>query len=416
MPKKLVISTFLAYNRVMQEDSRVIVGLDIGTSAVKAIVGQVNEEDITIIGVGRSATIGMHKGVVSNINNLSQSIDRALAEAEKNSGVAINYATINIGGVSVVSEKTDSMIVVTGSEITNEEVERLKDLAATGNFANRSILSVVPYEYIIDGQGGIKDPVGLAGTRLEVKANIISTLIPHLDGIRKAVEMANTEVNNVVVSSIAAARAVLTEKQKENGVMVLDLGAATTGIAIFVDGDLQYTTSLSIGSNTITNDLALKFQVSTEVAEEIKTKLASAVFADRDQLVSIKFEDQTYEFHQSDIDDTVRARLNDTFKLISHRLKKSGYAGKLPSGVILTGGGAKLKGIDNYAKNALGLVTKIANPQYQFKGLNDKISGVEYITAVGLLLYDYSDERQNSSSREQTRGGIFSGIKRLFKK
>ncbi|MDO4870906.1 MAG: cell division protein FtsA [Candidatus Saccharibacteria bacterium] len=404
------------YNKIMQEDSKIIVGLDVGTSAVKAVVGQVKDNEITIIGVGQSVTSGMRKGVVTDINNLSQSIDQALAQAEKSSGEEIHFVTVNIGGMSVMSTKTDSMIAVAGQEITAEEVERLKELATAGVSSNRSILSVIPYEFILDGQAGIKDPIGMSGTRLEVKVNVVSTLSPHLDGIRKAVEMANSEINQTVVSSIAASKAVLTEKQKENGVMLLDLGAATTGIAIFVDGELQYTTSLSIGSNTITNDLALKLQINPDVAEEVKTNLASAIFSDHNRLTSIKFDKQTYEFHQSDIDETVRARLNDMFKLINHKLKESGYAGKLPSGVVLTGGGARLKGIENYAKNALGLVTKVANPQYQFKGLTDKISGVEYITAVGLLLYDYSANLQNSTVNTRAQDGILKGLKRFFKR
>lgn len=400
----------------MQENSRLIVGLDIGTSVVKAIVGRNDSGEITIVGTGTSITNGMRKGVVSDINSLSRSIDQALVEAEKSSGEEIHFATINIGGMSVMSTKTDSMIAVTGQEITREEVERLKDLATAGVSANRAILSVIPYEFILDGQGGIKDPVGMTGTRLEVKVNVVSTLAPHSDGLHKAVEMANTEVNQTVVSSIAAAKAVLSEKQKENGVMLLDLGAATTGIAIFADGELQYVTSLSIGGNTITNDLALRLQVNPEIAEEVKTNLASAIFSEHDKLVSVKVDKQTHEFHQSEIDETVKARLSDIFKLVNHKLKESGYAGKLPNGVVLTGGGAKLKGIENYAKNALNLVTKIATPSYQFRGLNDKINGVEFITAVGLLLYDCDSQQMPLLKERERGGGIFSGIKRFLKK
>ena len=401
----------------MENDSKVIVGLDVGTSSIKVLAGVVKDGQISIVGVSETPTSGMRKGVVSDMASLSKSIDEALGQVEKTTGYEINTATVNINGSSIVSTKTDGMIVVAGQEINLDDLRRLEELATIGKIPdNRVILKVIPHDYILDGQAGIKDPLGMTGSRLEIKANVISTLTPHLDGLRRVASLAEVTPSRVIVSSEAAARAVLNEKQCENGVMLLELGASTMGIAIYEGGDLQYLAVLPVGANNVTNDLALGLQIDPELAEVVKLTRASAVFSDKTKKVSVKHNKQTYEFDQADIDEIVDMRLKEIFEMVNDKLHESGYAGKLPSGVVLTGGGAKLAGIDNYVKNALGLVTHIANCQHQFRGLSDKITGPEYMTAVGLMLYDLEAYNTDQTTEPKASGGLFGSLKKLFKK
>lgn len=401
----------------MENNSQLIVGLDIGTSSIKVVTGMVNDGQISIVGADQTPTSGMRKGVVSDMTSLSKSIDEVLGKVEKTSGCEIDVATTNISGSSVVSTKTDGMIAVAGQEINPDDVKRLEELATAGKIPdNRIILKVIPHDYILDGQSGIKDPIGMTGSRLEIKANVISTLAPHLDGLARVASLAEVRPRQIIVSAMAAAKAVLTEKQRENGVMLLELGAATTDMAIYEDGDLQYVAVLPVGANNITNDLALGLQIDPELAEVVKLTRASAVFSGQTKKVSVKYNKQTYEFDQAEIDEIVKMRLQEMFSMINDKLRESGYLGKLPSGIVLTGGGAKLAGIDNFVKNALGLVTHIADCQYQFRGLSDKISNVEYATAVGLMLYDLEAEAIDQINRQQSSGGWFSGLRKLFKK
>lgn len=401
----------------MENDSKVIVGLDVGTSSIKVLAGVVKDGQISIVGVSETPTSGMRKGVVSDMTSLSKSIDEALGQVEKTTGYEINTATVNINGSSIVSTKTDGMIVVAGQEINPDDLRRLEELATIGKIPdNRVILKVIPHDYILDGQAGIKDPLGMIGSRLEIKANVISTLTPHLDGLRRVASLAEVTPSRVVVSSEASAQAVLNEKQCENGVMLLELGASTTGIAIYEGGDLQYLAVLPVGANNVTNDLALGLQIDPELAEVVKLTRASAVFSDKTKKVSVKHNKQTYEFDQADIDEIVDMRLKEIFEMVNDKLHESGYAGKLPSGVVLTGGGAKLAGIDNYVKNALGLVTHIANCQHQFRGLSDKITGPEYMTAVGLMLYDLEAYNTDQTTEPKASGDLFGGLRKLFKK
>lgn len=403
--------------KTMENDSKVIVGLDVGTSSIKVLAGVVKDGQISIVGISETPTSGMRKGVVSDMASLSKSIDEALGQVEKTTGYEINTATVNINGSSIISTKTDGMIVVAGQEINPDDLRRLEELATIGKIPdNRVILKVIPHDYILDGQAGIKDPLGMTGSRLEIKANVISTLTPHLDGLRRVASLAEVTPSRVVVSSEASARAVLNEKQCENGVMLLELGASTTGIAIYEGGDLQYLAVLPVGANNVTNDLALGLQIDPELAEVVKLTRASAVFSDKTKKVSVKHNKQTYEFDQADIDEIVDMRLKEIFEMVNDKLHESGYAGKLPSGVVLTGGGAKLAGIDNYVKNALGLVTHIANCQHQFRGLSDKITGPEYMTAVGLMLYDLEAYNADQITEPKASSGLFGGLKKLFKK
>lgn len=390
----------------MQESSQYAVGLDIGTSKVRAVVAHIDSSTgaPTIVGVGQADSSGMRKGVVVNLQGPGQAIDAALGEAERMSGYEVHGATISVNGAHILTTHSDGMVAVGAidHEITFEDLDRIKEVATLGKVpANRDILDVVPHAYKLDGQDNIKDPIGMTGTRLEIDAHVVSALTPYLVNAEKATESAQVEPRSVIPTSVAAAKAVLNEQQIENGVAVIDMGAATTSIAVYEEGDLQYVGVVPIGSNNITNDLAIGLKTDPAVAEEVKVKHACALSHAESAGVSVKHDGEIHNFSTDDINEIVEARLEEIFEGISFHLKKAGRSGKLPSGVVLVGGGAKLKHIADYAKETLGLAAKLGQPA-SFGGVADDIDKLEYATAIGLMLIDI-----DQTSRSKPRGGKF---------
>lgn len=387
----------------MHDNARYAVGIDIGTTTVRCVVGHLDEtsDTPTIVGVGVAASSGMRKGSVASMNGPARAIDEALNEAEKMSGYQVDAATISVNGSHINSIKADGMIAVGGSdhEVTDEDVARLEDVAITGKLpANRHVVEVVPFSYRLDGQDNIKQPVGMTGTRLEVRANVVSALAPHVDTIYKVAEMAQFTPHAVVPSVLASSRSVLRESQIENGVAVIDMGGSTTGVAVYEEGDLQYVSVIPVGSINITNDLAIGLKTDPEVAEQVKLKHAVAVPRSESEGVSIKHEDEIYSFQTAEIDEIVEARLDEIFEAVQKELKKAGRAGQLPSGVVLTGGGANLKDIAEYVREKLGLAAKVGLPT-GYSGVVDEAAKPEFTAAVGLMLTDSVSLEQSSHSK-----------------
>ena len=412
----------------MQEQSRYAVGIDVGTTTVRCAVGHIDPTTgtPTIVGVAQVPNTGMRKGIVANLNGPAQAIDRALGDAERMSGHEVNEATISLNGAHIMSTKADGMIAVgmADHEITSDDVARIEDVATTGKIpANREILEVVPFSYTLDGQGGVKDPIGMSGTRLEINANVISAMAPYVTNLQKASEMATVHPNAVVPSVMAAAKAVLNESQLENGVAVIDLGGATTGVSVFEEGDLQYVGVIPMGGVNITNDLAIGLKTDPEIAEKVKLQHASAVARKDHGTVRIKHEKEELSFETSDIDDIVEARLEEIFELVNKELKKAGRAGRLPSGVVLVGGTANLRGVASFAKEHLGVAARIGKAT-GFGGVADDIDKPHYAAAVGLLLIDgestvsggsRATEKTRSTARMKKAGDILKGIFGKFK-
>ena len=405
----------------MQEQSRYAVGIDVGTTMVRCVVGHIDPTTgtPTIVGVGQAPNSGMRKGTVSNLNGPAQAIDQALGDAERMSGYEVNAATISVNGSHIVSTKADGMIAVgmADHEVVEEDVLRLEDVATTGKVpANREILEVVPFSYTLDGQGGIKDPVGMTGTRLEINANVVSAMAPYVANLQKAVELATVKPHATIPSVMAAAKAVLNESQIENGVAVIDLGGATTSVAEFEEGDLQYVGVVPKGGVNITNDLAIGLKTDPEVAEKVKLQHAAAIARGEPHKVSIKHEKETLFFDQADVDEIVEARLEEIFELVNKELKKAGRAGQLPSGAVLTGGTANLKGMAEYAKSQLGVAVRIGKP-HGFGGVADEIDKPHFAAAVGLMLVDAdaATVRPHSSSMSKKSGGFIKSLLSKFK-
>ena len=387
----------------MQESSSYAVGLDIGTTKVRAVVAHVDSSTgvPTIVGIGQAATTGMRKGVVVNLQGPGHAIDEALGEAERMSGYQVHGATLSVNGSHILTTHADGMVAVGASdhEIGLDDLERIKDVATLGKVpANREILEVVAHAYKLDGQDNIKDPLGMTGTRLEIDAHVVSALTPYLENVEKAADSAQVQPHNVVPTSMAAARAVLSEQQLENGVAVIDLGGSTTSVAVYEEGDLQYVGVVPIGGTNITNDLAIGLKTDPEVAEQVKVKHACALSHSESEGVSVKHENEIQTFRTEEINEIVEARLEEIFDGLKFHLKKAGRAGKLPSGVVLVGGGSKLKHITDYAKESLGLAARLGQPS-GFGGVADDIDKAEFATAIGLMLID-----SEQVSRDKPRG------------
>jgi cell division protein FtsA len=305
-------------------------------------------------------------------------------------GHQVNSAAVSINGTHILSTHADGMIAV-GSlehEISHEDLARVEEVATVGKIPpNREVLEVVPHSYRLDGQDNIKDPLGMTGTRLEIDAHVVSVLTPHLVNLQKTMELAKVIPSAIVVPGVASGRSVLSEQQMENGVGLIDIGGTTTNIAIYDEGDLQFTAVLPYGGVNVTNDLAIGLKTDPEIAEQVKLKYALAAPRAEHEKISIKHDGETFTFDTQDIDDVVEARLEEIFEEIQKILKKAGHAGKLPSGVVLVGGTAQLKGIVEYAKESLGVAARIGRPT-GFGGVADSIDNPQYAAAVGLMLLD----------------------------
>lgn len=408
----------------MQEQSRYAVGIDVGTKNVRCVIGYIDADGDApkIVGVGTAPNSGMRKGIVTNLAGPAEAIDTALGAAERMSGHQVKTAVLSVNGSHLTSTKADGMITVgtTDNEVTPGDIVRLEDMATTGKIAqNREILEIVAHSYRLDGQDNIKDPIGMTGTRLEIKANVVSGLLPHITNLQKLAEMAKVEVSSVVPAVLASAQAVLTENQRENGVAVLDIGAATTGVAVFEEGDLQYLSVIPLGGQNVTNDLAIGLRTDLEIAESVK--LAHARFGGKKLgRVETKHEKKTYSFEQSEIDEIVGARYEEIFEAVAKELKKAGRAGKLPSGAVLTGGGANTKGLVDFTKEQLGVAARLGKPS-EYGGASNEIKGPEFSAAAGLMLIDaasgvsYAKSPQNAKKAAEKAGGFLRGIFAKFK-
>ncbi|MBR5621100.1 cell division protein FtsA [Candidatus Saccharibacteria bacterium] len=409
----------------MEEIQKYAAGLDVGTENVRAVVATVAKDgSISVVGYNEGPDAGMRKGVVANLTGPAESIDKMLGEVERMSGYEVNSAYVSINGAHVMSVKATGMIAVGAEdhEITGDDLARVEQAAVVGRVpANRDIIDVLPLNYTLDGQKGIKDPLGMTGSRLELEASVISALAPNSINLRKATEGARVTAERLVPSVVAAARAVLSEKQMENGVAVVDLGSATTSVAIFEEGDLQYVGVLPVGAHNITNDLAIVLQIEPEVAEDIKRRfVAKSLDGEAPEgEIMVKKGHTEMAFARSEVNEIVEARLAEIFDGVRKELKNAKYDRRLPEGIVLVGGGAKLKDIAVYAREALEASIKIGIPK-GLGGVADAIAKPEYAAAVGLAMMAAKEGSQQMRSlnkkvkKTEKTSGIFGKIFKKF--
>ena len=408
----------------MDNEKRFVTGLDVGTENVRAVIATVESDgSLSIVGYNEGKSNGMRKGVPANLAGPAGAIDKMLGDAERMGGYDVRSAYVSINGSQILSTKTEGMVAVgaVDHEINDDDLDRVEDIAVSGRIpANRDVLEVVPLEYALDGQGGIKDPLGMSGARLEIRANVISALTPNCENLKKATASADVEAERLVPSAVAAGKAVLTERQKENGVAVVDFGATTTSVAVYEEGDLQYVGVVPAGSNNITNDLAIVLAIDPDMAEEIKQRFVTGNFnTEKSQVIKIGKEGKMERnFERKEVEEVVKARLEEIFGEIRKKLKSARYDQRLPEGIILTGGGAKMRDIEIFAKQALEASVKIGIP-LNIGGVSDAVSKPEYAAAVGLAMLAAEDshyEKPVNSKKSKKSPKIKKPSGNIFKK
>ncbi len=370
------------------------VGIDIGTSTVRCVVGMFDNPESTtpsLIGYGSATNSGMRKGVVSHVEEVAQAITQAVTEAERLSGIRINSATVNIGGAHVAGVNSRGVIAISTAnrEITLEDRLRVEEAATIIQLPpNRDIIQVFAKNYRLDGQDNIKDPVGMNGVRLEVDTHIVTAATPSLKSLTSALEKASIHPSHYTVSSLAAAEAVMTRQQKESGTCLLDIGAGTTSLVVFEDGEVQHVAVLPIGGMHLTNDLAIGLRTDLDIAEAAKLQFGTVKpEAKINRQVRVKHDGQDHMFNQGDIHMILEARIEELLEYVDKELKKIQKSRKLPGGVIIVGGSSKLPGLAAYVRDTLQLSARIGHLQ-PLGGLVDAIQDEPYTTAIGLMWLD----------------------------
>lgn len=389
----------------MQEHQQAAaVGIDIGTTTVRCAIGLIkpNEQQVSLVGIGEAPNTGFRKGTVVDISETVQAVDQAVANAERMAGIQINGATININGTHIQGLDSQGTIAVSGHDITSDDLARVEDAATVLQLPpSQEILSVFPRSYTVDGNGGIKDPTGMSGTRLEVDAHVVTLSGPVLKNLEKVAETTQLRINRLTLSSLASSQAVLTREQRENGVAVLDIGSTTTNMIVIEDGDVQHVAVIGIGGMHITNDLAIGLKTELNVAEAVKKnyKYLGKDTKDRPKHIKVLVSRKEFIFPTKDIDLIITARLEELFETVDTELVKISRSKKLPGGITLTGGSAQLNGIDIVARETLQLSSRVGSVQ-ELSGLKEKVSRPDYASVTGLMLLDvHKDEGSVYGSR-----------------
>ncbi|HEU4345796.1 MAG TPA: cell division protein FtsA [Candidatus Binatia bacterium] len=383
----------------MAKKHSIIVGLDIGTSKVCAIVGEMTEQGIEIIGVGSHSSQGLRKGVVINIESTVNSIKKAVEEAELMAGCEIHTVFTGIAGGHIKGFNSHGIVAVKNKEVTQRDVTRVIDAAkAVAIPMDREVLHILPQEYIIDDQDGIKDPLGMSGVRLEAKVHIVTGAVTSAQNIIKCCNRTGLNVADIALEPLASAEAVLTEEERELGVALVDMGGGTTDLAVFHDGTVKHTAVLGIGGNHLTSDIAAGLRTPFGDAERIKLRygFAKASMVTRDERVEVPGVAGRTErtVSRQILCEIIEPRLDEVFQLVRSEIAKSGYEEFLASGVVMTGGSMLLPGATHMAEQIFGMPVRLGVPTH-VGGLVDVISSPVYATGVGLVLDGVKRQERN---------------------
>jgi len=388
-------------------EGKIVVGVDIGTSKIVTIITRVDDESVNVLGVYEVASRGVKKGQIVDIKEAVDSINNSLDGAERMAGYSVSRIIASIGGSHIESQNSRGVVAVSDAtgEIAESDLNRVIDAAKAVSLpSSRLIVHVLPRNYIVDGQEGIKDPVGMTGIRLEVDTHIISAASTSLMNLEKAFSQVGIDIDGIVFSGYASSLAVLSETEKELGVVLVDIGAGTIDISIYIEGSVSYSSVLQIGARHITNDLAIGLRISLESAEKIKIYLSNSQKKSKAERLGETFERETISADEVNlsslglpedlrkvsrktlVDGIIRPRLNEIFTMIGLEIKRSGYAGLTPSGIVITGGGALTVGLTDSAKRTLAMPVRIGIP-INMKGLIDEIETPAFATVIGLAVF-----------------------------
>ena len=387
----------------------IIVGIDVGTTKVCTLVGRVEDQkSIRILGVGIEPSDGIRKGIIVDLAAASQAITRSVERAESTSGLEITSALVSMAGAHVSSVNSRGAAAVNGNVIEQFDIEHALDQArAVAIPYDREIIHVIQRGFAVDGQDGIRNPSGMHGYRLEVEAHIITASAASTDNLRQCVGAAGVEIQQFVLNPLASAEVVLTEQERQMGVAVCDIGGGTTDLAIYVNGDVWHTMVLSVGGNHVTQDIAHGLRLAFPQAEEVKKQQGHAVRREvgSEEYFSIRpfGEDRPVQINRRDLADIIEARVEEIFSLTLQEIKRSGYDGLLPAGMVLTGGTSALPGIKRIASEILGMPVRTAQPE-NLLGLVDRLNSPAYSTSVGLLRWALSMHDNDLSIGRERRG------------
>lgn len=375
-----------------KDDEKLIVGLDIGTSKVLAIVGAIAPTgEVEIIGVGHHPSRGMKKGVVVNIESTVQSIQRAVEEAELMAGCQIHSVYAGIAGSHISSFNSHGIVAIKDKEVGTGDVERVIEAArALAIPADQRLLHILPQEFIIDKQEGIREPIGMSGVRLEAKVHIVTGAVSAAQNIIKCVRRCGLEVDDIILEQLASSVAVLTDDEKELGVCMVDIGGGTTDISVFTEGAIRHTAVIPIAGDQVTNDIAVALRTPTPYAEDIKKKYGCALtqLAQRDQTIEVPGvgERPSRSLSRQTLAEVIEPRIEELYGLIQAELRRSGFEDMLGSGIVLTGGSSKMEGMIDLAEEVFHMPVRLGLPQY-VGGLKGVVQNPIFATGVGLVLY-----------------------------
>lgn len=397
-------------------EGKIVVGIDIGTSKIVTLIARIDDAgSINILGVSENPAAGIKKGQIVDIEEAVISINTSLEAAERMAGYSVSRVIASVGGAHIESQNSRGVVAVSAphGEIAQNDLLRVIDAAKAVSLpSSREIIHVLPRNYVVDGHEGIKDPIGMTGVRLEVDTHIISASSTSLRNMEKAFSEVGVDVDAMVSSGYSSSLAILSDTEKELGVVLVDIGAGTTDISIHIDGSVAFSSVLAIGARHITNDLAIGLRISLESAEKIKLYLSSPVkkqtrvdvdgeesekkSSDELNLSILNLpEDISKASQKTLVDGIIRPRINEIFAMVGMEIKRSGFGGQTPSGLVVTGGGAKTVGVSDVAKRVLAMPVRIGIPQ-NIKGIIDEIQDPAFSTAVGLVTYGVNIETPSS--------------------
>lgn len=403
-------------------NDEIIAGLDVGSSAIRITIGQrIGDNELKIIGAEQQQAEGISKGIINSIEDAVSSISTCLEKAERSTGIPIERVWVGISGNHITSQASKGVIAIsrTDGEITENDVERVIEAArAVSTPPNYEILHVIPKSFVVDNQANIKDPIGMFGIRLEVEAQIIQGLSSQIKNLTKCIYRTGVEIEDLVLSVLAANEAVLTSRQKELGVMVVDIGATTTSLVVYEEGDILHTANLPIGSDHITADIAIGLRINIDLAEKLKIDYGYGLSKDINRKEEINLKDvdpkEEQKISRRYLAEIIEARVEEIFNKVDQELIKIDRSGKLPAGVILIGGGAKLPQITEIAKRKLRLSVSLGQLFNVKKCVIDKINDLSYLSSAGLVLW--GQQFQPTGNLNKKKRIIFSNIGKIFKK
>jgi cell division protein FtsA len=404
----------------------VITGLDIGTSQVRAVIGEFDDaENLIITGVGTSSSSGLRRGVVINIESTLKSVAAAIEAAELMSGREVSGVFTSIAGGHIEGTNSRGVVAVTGKEkeITREDVNRVIEAArAMAIPMDREVIHVIPQEFIVDGQGGIRDPLDMIGVRLEAEIHIITGSVTSAQNLVKCVNRAGFKVEDIVLQSLAAAKAVLSKEERELGALLIDMGGGTTDILVYRDGSPYYTNVIPVGGTQVTGDISIMLKTPLESAEKIKREdgCCYPALAEEGQEIIIPGLGgrPPLALARKDLCAIIQPRIAEIFTMVRNKVDAKGFAGKFAGGVVLTGGGALLPGIVEMAQDFFGAAARIGIPTRQ-GGLASEFQSPEYAAAVGLVMFGAEylrpEARENTGEGKPSAGGIFPLVRQWLK-